>query len=204
MSAKTYKNLIFDVGNVLFQYRWKAMLMDYGLPESEAERIGRELFSNPKWHTYDLGIETDEEICHDYQKLYPDDAKAIEYFMRHGEYMHVPRPEIWERIHTLKQKGYHLYLLSNYPEKLFKKHVEYADFMNDLDGMMVSYMIHIGKPDARIYEALLNKYDLKAEDCLFFDDREENVEAAQKLHIGTVHVTSREMLAQELDQLIAP
>lgn len=202
MRTKVYKNLIFDVGNVLFQYRWKAMLMDYGLSESEAQRVGRELFDNPKWHTYDLGIETDEEICRDYQKLYPDDAKVIEYFMRHGEYMHVPRPEIWEKIHTLKQKGYQLYLLSNYPEKLFNKHVEYADFMDDLDGMMVSYMIHIGKPDARIYEALLNKYDLKAEDCLFFDDREENVEAAQKLHIGTVHVTSREMLAQELDKLI--
>lgn len=30
------KNLIFDVGGVLFDYRWKEMFMDYGLDEDSA------------------------------------------------------------------------------------------------------------------------------------------------------------------------
>ena len=29
------KNIIFDVGDVLLSYRWKYMLMDYGLTETE-------------------------------------------------------------------------------------------------------------------------------------------------------------------------
>ena len=33
------KNIIFDVGEVLLGYRWKAMLMDYGLDENEAVRL---------------------------------------------------------------------------------------------------------------------------------------------------------------------
>ena len=62
-------------------------------------------------------------------------------------------------MHRLKEAGYHIYLLSNYPESLFKKHTEYADFMNDIDGLMVSYMINITKPDERIYQALCDARD---------------------------------------------
>ena len=41
------KNIIFDVGDVLLSYRWKYMLMDYGLTETEAVRIGTEMFDDP-------------------------------------------------------------------------------------------------------------------------------------------------------------
>ena len=37
---KKYDNIIFDVGDVLLEYRWKQMLMDYGLSEEEAIRVG--------------------------------------------------------------------------------------------------------------------------------------------------------------------
>ena len=43
------KNLIFDVGEVLLEYRWTDMLMDYGLSHAEAKRIGEELFHKPIW-----------------------------------------------------------------------------------------------------------------------------------------------------------
>ena len=37
------RNLIFDVGDVLVEYRWFEMLTrDYGLSEAEAKRIGEE------------------------------------------------------------------------------------------------------------------------------------------------------------------
>ena len=42
------KNIIFDVGDVLLSYRWKYMLMDYGLTETEAVRIGTEMFDDPE------------------------------------------------------------------------------------------------------------------------------------------------------------
>ena len=42
------KNIIFDVGDVLLSYRWKYMLMDYGLSEEEAVRIGTEMFDDPE------------------------------------------------------------------------------------------------------------------------------------------------------------
>lgn len=44
----TPKNIIFDVGDVLIEYRWKQMLMDYGLEEDDAIRVGREMFDDPE------------------------------------------------------------------------------------------------------------------------------------------------------------
>lgn len=197
------KNLIFDVGGVLLDYRWKEMLMDYGLDEENAIRVGTEMFEDEDriWDIFDLAVKSDEEIADMFCKKYPADEEAIRWFIRHGEYMHVARPKVWKKVHELKEKGYKIYLLSNYPESLFKKHTEYADFMDDLDGMMVSYMIHKAKPDEIIYSSLCDKYNLNKSECIFFDDREENVEAAIKYGIKAVRVLSEQMLLGELENI---
>ena len=101
---------------------------------------------------------------------------------------------------ALKEKGYKIYILSNYPESLFKKHTEYADFMDDIDGLMVSYMIHKAKPDDAIYKALCDKYNLDKNESIFFDDREENVEGAMEFGIKAVRILSEQVLLDELDK----
>ena len=200
---KKYDNIIFDVGDVLLEYRWKQMLMDCGLSEEEAIRVGHELFddNDDLWHIFDLAIMSDEEILNAYCKKYPNDSEIITFFMHHGEFMHVARYDIWKEVHRLKSAGYHIYLLSNYPNSLFKKHTEYADFMNDIDGLMVYYMINITKPDERIYQALCDKYSLDKSKCLFFDDRKENVLAARKFGMDSTLVTDRNFLLNGLKKL---
>lgn len=196
------KNLIFDVGGVLFDYRWKEMFMDYGLDEDNAIRVGTQMFNDPDrtWDIFDLGIKSDEEIADIFCKKYPGDEDVIRWFIRHGEYMQVPRPKVWKKVHELKQKGYKIYILSNYPESLFKKHTEYADFMDDIDGLMVSYMIHKAKPAEDIYKALCNKYGLDRSESIFFDDRSENVEGAVKFGMKSVKILSEQVLLDELDR----
>lgn len=204
-NGNKYKNIVFDVGDVLLDYRWRYMLQDYGLDEAEAERIGTEMFDDPErlWSQMDLGIEDQEAIIQKFEKKYPDDAKVIRWFIEHGEYMHKPRRRVWEMIPRLKEQGYRIFLLSNYPEILFHKHTQYADFMQEIDGLMVSYMIHEMKPHADIYHALLNKYGLEAEDCIFFDDRLENVEAAIRIGMDSKQVHSQESLLKDLEELLA-
>lgn len=196
------KNLIFDVGGVLFDYRWKEMFMDYGLDEDNAIRVGTQMFNDPDrtWDIFDLGIKSDEEIADIFCKKYPGDEDVIRWFIRHGEYMQVPRPKVWKKVHELKQKGYKIYILSNYPESLFKKNTEYADFMDDIDGLMVSYMIHKAKPAEDIYKALCDKYGLDRSESIFFDDRSENVEGAIKFGMKSVKILSEQVLLDELDR----
>ena len=74
--------------------------------------------------------------------------------------------------------------------------------MADLDGKVVSYEIHQVKPDEAIYLELLNRFGLKAEECVFFDDREENTDTAQRLGIKSYTVLSREHLNKMLDDIL--
>lgn len=113
----------------------------------------------------------------------------------------IPHTEIWKRIHLLKEKGYKIYLLSNYPKELFAFHTKDADFMKDIDGKVVSYEIHVTKPNLDIYRHLLEKYSLNPKECVFFDDREENTKAAEELGILSYTVTSEEYLRGVLDVL---
>ena len=201
---KKPKNIIFDVGDVLLDYRWQQMLMDYGLDESEAYRVGRELFDDPDglWHEFDLGVKSQEEIIQEFEQKHPKDAEVIRWFISHGEYMHVARPAIWKLVHQLKEAGYHLYILSNYPEILFKKHTQYADFMDDMEGMVVSYMLHVGKPERVVYQTLCDRYGLNKEECLFFDDRAENVQGAIDFGMRAKRVLSAKGLAADLEELL--
>lgn len=201
---KKPKNIIFDVGDVLLDYRWQQMLMDYGLDESEAYRVGRELFDDPDglWHEFDLGVKSQEEIIQEFEQKHPKDAEVIRWFISHGEYMHVARPAIWKLVHQLKEAGYHLYILSNYPKILFKKHTQYADFMDDMEGMVVSYMLHVGKPERIVYQTLCDRYGLNKEECLFFDDRAENVQGAIDFGMRAKRVLSAKGLAVDLEELL--
>lgn len=202
MIVKKIKNIIFDVGDVLLEYRWKDMLMDYGLSKEEAVKVGNLMFDNKLWSVLDLGTMSDEEVISEYARLYPEYATVMEWFIKNGEYMHVARPKVWERVHKLKTMGYGIYILSNYSRNLFEKHTKGASFLEDADGMVVSYQIHIAKPDKKIYEYLLNKYNLIAQECIFFDDRPDNTKAARQMGIEAVTVTGQDFLISELDKIV--
>lgn len=193
------KNIVLDVGGVLLDYRWKDMLMDYGLNEETALIVGPEMFDDELWLQFDLDLLPTEEIIKKYEEKYPEHKDVIRWFITHGELMHVPRQDVWKAVHELKKKGYGIYILSNYSEEFFRKHTGNASFIDDADGIVVSYQIHKAKPEKEIYLYLFEKYNLEPAECIFFDDRLENVEASNKLGMRSVQVTSKEMLLKELN-----
>ena len=111
-------------------------------------------------------------------------------------------PEVWEKIHILKEKGYRIYLLSNYSKYLFEMHTKDAAFMDDLDGRLVSYEVHQVKPDRDIYETLIKRYDLDPKECLFLDDRKENTDTAESLGIKSVTIESRQHVNSVIDDIL--
>lgn len=198
------KNIIFDIGGVLLSYRCTEMLVSFGMEKNEAEKLTDLMFQDELWHKFDLvGREGEPEIIAAFIEKYPAYARELDWFLHHTEQMHVKRENIWELVHQLKQKGYMLYYLSNYPESMFELHTGDASFIKDMEGGVVSWQIHKAKPDPAIYEHLINTYHLKADECLFFDDLEENTKAAAALGIHTITVTSQVLLAEKLKELIA-
>ena len=56
------------------------------------------------------------------------------------------------------------------------------------DGGVASCEVHLNKPDPRIYQALLDKYQLKAAESVFIDDRLDNVQAAFRLGFAGIQM----------------
>ena len=59
------------------------------------------------------------------------------------------------------------------------------------------------KPDPEMYELLLRTYDLKAEECVFIDDRPGNIEGAKNAGLHGIVFESYEKTSRELDELLA-
>ena len=84
----------------------------------------------------------------------------------------------FEYIKTLKKQGYKLYLLTNITEDSYNYINDLININSIFDGGIYSYQEHIIKPDKRIYNLLINKYNLKKSETVFFDDKEKNVISA--------------------------
>lgn len=196
------KNIIFDMGDVLLEYRWAEALRDIGETPEEAERISAEAVNSRLWPLMDLGILSTKETAEKLSILYPEDRRQITWFFSHPEHLVVTRPEVWEKLYRLKEQGYGIYVLSNYCSEFWKAHVEPQPFFEKLDGFVVSYVVHRLKPDEVMYRTLLERYGLKPEECCFFDDRTENVRGGMKLGIAGVPVTGRKFLNEMLEKLI--
>lgn len=198
------KNIIFDIGSVLLGYRWMEMCLDAGWDKGKAEKVGLGFFDNSKWSDFDAGFVTVDELVADIVKKHPELEEDARWFILSGKQMTVGRPRVWEMMGKLKEKGFGIYLLSNYSETLFTLHTEGLPFWEFVDGAVISYQIHQIKPNPQIYQYLLQTYHLEAKDCIFFDDRPDNTEGARALGIEAVTVVdgSEEFLLGELQKLL--
>ena len=82
-----------------------------------------------------------------------------------------------------REKGFKIYYLSNYSEDLYHKTKNELAFIESFDGGVFSYQEKCIKPDKRLYEILLDRYQIVPEQALFLDDRKENIDAARALGI---------------------
>lgn len=83
----------------------------------------------------------------------------------------------------LHEQGVALALLSNAPSS-FGRAAERTEWARLFKHLVFSGDLKLSKPDARIYRALLDTLDAEPADCLFFDDRQENIDAAREAGLG--------------------
>ncbi len=196
------KNVIFDIGNVLVDFSWKQHMMDLGFSGDCIERLTHYMVQHPLWDELDLGVRHHSEVIADMQALSPQYAKEIDSYFRNLDGLVRLRGGSAAWLSGLKERGYGVYLLSNYPDWMFDVHSQEFDFMPYVDGMVVSSRVKVMKPDEGIYRLLLEKYSLRAEECVFIDDRADNCEAAERLGIRAIRCISAEQARSDLENML--
>lgn len=93
-------------------------------------------------------------------------------------------------IETVSKK-YKLAIISNDSSRWSKYLREKFDLNKYFDVISISGDLKIKKPDERIFLITLEKLGIDAENCLYVDDREGNLEAAKNVGMNTVMLNSR-------------
>ncbi|MCQ2506950.1 MAG: HAD family phosphatase [Lachnospiraceae bacterium] len=196
------KNIVLDIGNVLGHFCWEKVFTDImGIKGEEFERLADCTVRSDMWSELDKSLLSDEQVMENCIKLDKSQEKNIREFFTHLGEVVIDFDYSRKWINELKQEGFKVYILSNYGKTSFTSCRERGNlsFIEDVDGAVISYEVKLCKPDVEIYEALLSKYDLKAEECLFFDDLIKNVEGARKAgmkaKLFTTYEAAREVIA---------
>lgn len=197
------RNVVFDIGMVLINFRYREYMEDLGFSKEVQEIFIKNIIENKLWGDLDLGVRSAEEVIRDMKDSvseYPAEADA--FFEQINDIVEsFPYALPW--IQELKREGYRVYLLSNYPKDLFAMHVKGKfTFTDAVDGRIVSGYVKMVKPDPEIYKLLCMTYDLRPEECVFLDDRTDNLESAKALGFHTVRFQNYEQARGELEILL--
>lgn len=180
------KNIIFDMGNVLLRYDPFVSLNMFCETDEAKEMIYRELFCSKEWILGDLGLMSNEERLASVSKRIPEKYyDALEKCVYNWDICMKPLAGAKEFCDYAKEKGYRLFILSNAATDFYSYFTREYD-LDFFDGHVVSCDVGVIKPDEKIYRILLDKYDLKAEECFFIDDVEENITGAKKVGIDGI------------------
>ena len=196
------KNIIFDVGQVLVSYDWENYLKAFHFSAEEEKLIAEKVFKSQIWNERDRGLFPEEEYRKQFiaelPAEYEADVKRV--IEESGKTIGIKDyAETWTSY--LKSQGYQLYVLSNYSRYMLDRTKKEMPFLKYMDGTVFSCDVKQLKPEADIYQTLLDKFGLKAEECVFIDDRPVNCEGAQKAGIHTICFKSFKQAAAELEAL---
>jgi len=96
-------------------------------------------------------------------------------------------------LHELKEKGYKIYILSNWDPSSFpllmQNFPEIFTYKNNdmFDGIMISGQEGLLKPDKDLFEKCLIDFNIEASNAIFIDDTIENIQAAQNIGLTSIH-----------------
>jgi putative hydrolase of the HAD superfamily len=113
-------------------------------------------------------------------------------------------PVMMEWVRALKGRGLKTAVLSNMPIEISSYMRQYAPWFRDFDYVCFSAEVQLAKPEAAIFYACLEVVRARPEECLFIDDRAENVEAARALGMHALKFVSVQQLAVEVKPLNLP
>jgi putative hydrolase of the HAD superfamily len=99
-----------------------------------------------------------------------------------------PNPETLAAVRDAATAGIRLAILSNAPDRPARA-IESMQWLTGFERVFFSCDLRLTKPDPRIFRTVIARLDAAPHDILFVDDRIENIEAAQRAGMRTIHFT---------------
>ena len=192
------KTLVFDLGGVLIDWNPRYLYRKLIGDENDIDFFLSEV-CNSEWNVKQDAGRALAEATAERIALFPEKKSLIEAFYdRWEEMLGGEIDETVAILRELKSKSETLYALTNWSGETFPIAEARYDFLQWFDGILVSGVEKLVKPDPAIFQLLLNRYELQAQECLFIDDSKTNIEAAAGIGFETHHFRTAAGLRQEL------
>ncbi len=186
------KNIIFDIGGVIFLEKSNSVLNKFNIKEEDIKELSI-FFENTE--KLDKGLQTVEErfeSCN-FRKELVDKYKNI--IINYYKFKEVNN-ELLDIIKKLKDK-YNFYILSD-NGKNFENYIKKKSFYNHFSGSVFSCDYSTMKKEGKLFEILITKYNLDPKESLFIDDIEINIEKAKEYGLNTYRFKCNEDLIKYL------
>ena len=190
----SYKNILFDMGNVLVTYNPEWVIRHYTEDEELIREVKNIVFHSQEWLLLDAGLIEEEKAERNWmERLSSDKAREIAHLSFQNWHLYNMKviPGTAEMIRALKENGKEIYLLSNASMRLLSIYKEVIPAVECFSGIFYSAAHKCVKPQDIIYERFLKEYSLNPADCFFIDDLEENISAAKAAGISGAVMKSR-------------
>ncbi len=192
------KNIVFDLGRVLLDYQPLVWLKKKNY--THYNELFEIIFQNPLWIKLDEGTITREQFTEKLINEYPELALDIEEIMEEWIELLIPIENNIKLVSLLKEKGYSLYIISNFHLDAYNRFLKKQDWFTLFDGAIISVKEKLIKPDLKIYELLLERYHLNANECLFIDDSLDNINACKNVGMDGIHLPDHSKLEEKLKE----
>lgn len=198
MKKNNIKNVIFDLGAVMVEWSPKKIAENFTSNVELQQRIQAELFYHQDWIDFDCALITEQEaIKRVSEKFELSITESGDLFKQIKQSLVLIEGTL-AVLKKVKEQNLNAYCLSNISPELFKHLKDRHDFFELFDGIVTSGAENTGKPGKQIFEILLERYQLNAEECFFIDDSEANTRTAENLGINTITFKGSNNCYQEI------
>ncbi len=193
--------MVFDLGGVLIDWDPRHLYRRLFDDPEEMEAFIEEI-DLAEWNArQDAGRPWAEAIAQ-LTAEHPDRRDLIEAFhLRWPETLAGALPGSVDLLAELRGAGVRLLALSNWSAETFPIALERFEFLGWFDGILISGQVGAIKPDARIFERLIERFGVDPASAVFVDDSAANVEAAARLGFRALLFTGAAPLRLELVRL---
>lgn len=179
------RDVVFDLGGVLIDWDPRYLFRDHLGGESEKVEAFLAEVCTEQWHCQLDSGASFLTLTRELAERFPKHEEWIGRYARDWERMFAGHfPESVAFLDGLIARGHRLHALSNYPAQHIRFLYRTFPFMAKFHTVVLSGLVCAVKPDESLYRYLLER--IGRHDCVFIDDREENVIAARRCGMHAV------------------
>jgi 2-haloacid dehalogenase len=192
--------VVFDLGGVLVDWDPRHLYRRL-LPAGEVDGFLDEIGFAEWNHAQDAGGSWAEAV-ETLSARHPDRRALIAaYPARFPETLAGPVPGSVELLRELHERGTRLLALTNWSAETFPYAEETFDFLRLFEGVVVSGVEGVAKPDPAVFRLLVDRYGIDPGRTVFVDDSPTNVAAASAAGLRGLLFTDAGRLRRDLSAL---